>query len=208
MPVKIPRVSGCQAVFDNPAYLEDSISNEGKKAVKPSSSVSLHFSSKREEGTGKMPSITNSSYNSSTDSLAIKQSNSSKSRDTRKLVSSVRGVLVVLALSVHSLFEGMAVGLEESSGGVWQLFLAITIHSMAIVFCIGMEMVSTGTRQAKVIISMVMLSVVTPVGVLIGLILTLHNQAETGGHVLLVGVLQGVAGGTLLYITFFEVSQY
>ena len=43
----------------------------------------------------------------------------------------------MIALSLHSLFEGMAVGLEESSGGVWQLFMAIAIHSTAIVFCIG-----------------------------------------------------------------------
>ena len=54
---------------------------------------------------------------------------------------------------------------------------------------------------------MVVLSMVTPLGVVMGLVLTLHAQTETGAHVLLVGVLQGVAGGTLLYITFFEVSK-
>ena len=58
-------------------------------------------------------------------------------KDSMKMVSSLRGFLVLVALSVHSLFEGMAVGLEESSVGVWQLFLAIAIHSTAIVFCIG-----------------------------------------------------------------------
>ena len=58
-------------------------------------------------------------------------------KDSMKMVSSLRGFLVLVALSVHSLFEGMAVGLEETSVGVWQLFLAIAIHSTAIVFCIG-----------------------------------------------------------------------
>ena len=68
-------------------------------------------------------------------------------------------------------------------------------------------MVSNGTRQARLILSMVVLSMVTPLGVVMGLVLTLHAQTETGAHLLLVGVLQGVAGGTLLYITFFEVSS-
>ena len=58
-------------------------------------------------------------------------------KDSMTMVSSLRGFLVVMALSVHSLFEGMAVGLEETTVGVWQLFLAIAIHSAAIVFCIG-----------------------------------------------------------------------
>ena len=69
------------------------------------------------------------------------------------------------------------------------------------------EMVSNKTRKAKLILSMAVLSMVTPLGVLIGLVLTLHGQTETGPHVLLVGLLQGVAGGTLLYITFFEVRR-
>jgi zinc transporter 1/2/3 len=73
-------------------------------------------------------------------------------------------------------------------------------------YCVA-EMVSNKTGKAKLILSMVVLSTVTPLGVLIGLVLTLHGQTETGAHVLLVGVLQGVAGGTLLYITFFEVRR-
>ena len=58
-------------------------------------------------------------------------------KDSHKLISSLRGLLAMVALSVHSLFEGMAVGLEETSAGVWQLFLAIAIHSTAIAFCVG-----------------------------------------------------------------------
>merc|ERR1719322_1101481 len=57
----------------------------------------------------------------------------------------LRSALVILALSIHSLFEGMAVGLEESDSGVWKLFLAIAIHGSAIAFCIGTEMVTTAS---------------------------------------------------------------
>jgi len=203
--VKIPRVTGSQPMFDNPAFLEDA-SNTSSRTVKKCSEASPYFTSRKAEVTGNVYDLKANSYTLSTDSLAIKTPTKSKhSRDSKRLLASVRGILIVLALSVHSLFEGMAVGLEEESDGVWQLFLAIAIHSIAIVFCIGMELVSSGTRKPRIILSMVVLSIVTPLGVVLGITFTVHGQTENGPHVLLVGILQGIAGGTLLYITFFEV---
>ena len=141
-------------------------------------------------------------------------------------------------------------------------------------FCIGTEMTTTGEipsstsvlqhhkkyhqqciltlcaglKKRSVVLYMSILSIVTPIGVLIGIIVTVHmeqvgwsftiqqttirfyqdrakhrnrffclcvfsfnrNVAQAGGaHVLAIGVLQGLAAGTLLYITFYEVSlQY
>lgn len=44
------------------------------------------------------------------------------------LVSSMRGMLIVLALSIHELFEGLAVGLEKSSGSVYYMFGAVAVR--------------------------------------------------------------------------------
>merc|ERR1711936_1076626 len=52
---------------------------------------------------------------------------------------------------------------------------------------------------------MSILSIVTPIGVLIGIIVTVHMEQAGGAHGLAIGVLQGLAAGTLLYITFYEV---
>lgn len=43
------------------------------------------------------------------------------SEDEDMLVSSLRGLLIVLALSIHELFEGFAVGLEKTEHGVYYL---------------------------------------------------------------------------------------
>jgi len=210
MTLKIPQVTGTHNSFHNPTYLKEFPCSEEKEAIKPNSGASLCFSNKKVEvgSTGSLYKLTSNTYNLATDSLAIKlsktPSKSKQARDSNKLMSSVRGLLVVVALSVHSLFEGMAVGLEDTPGGVWQLFLAISVHSIAVVFCIGTELVSSGLGQIRIILSMLILSLVTPLGVLVGMLVT-HEEAESGGQVLLVGVLQGLAGGTLLYITFFEV---
>ena len=56
-----------------------------------------------------------------------------------------------------------------------------------------------------IVMYMVVLSMVTPIGVVIGIIVTVHMEQASGEHVLVIGVLQGLAAGTLLYITFCEV---
>lgn len=35
------------------------------------------------------------------------------------VTTALRGLLIVLALSIHELFEGLAVGLESSASHVW-----------------------------------------------------------------------------------------
>jgi len=174
--IKIPR-----AGLDNPAFSPSPI-----KPRPPPSDFDYHSSS-------------SSSSSPSPPSLV-----KAKKKDT-SMLSSLRSFLVVLALSVHSIFEGMAIGMEGSEAGVWKLFLAVAIHSTAIVFCIGTEMTTTGLKKRSVVLYMSILSIVTPIGVLIGIIVTVHMEQAGGAHVLAIGVLQGLAAGTLLYITFYEV---
>jgi len=126
-------------------------------------------------------------------------------QDGNSILSNLRSFLVVVALSVHSLFEGMAVGLEESNSGVWKLMMAISIHAVPIVFCVGTDMISSGVKKIKIIIYIIFLSINTPLGILIGVIVTIHVEEASAQHIFLIGVLQGLAAGTLLYITFFEV---
>lgn len=52
---------------------------------------------------------------------------------------------------------------------------------------------------------MVTLAFVTPLGVVIGMIVTEYVDEQSPMQTLVIGLLQGLAGGTLLYITFFEV---
>ena len=123
------------------------------------------------------------------------------------VLGSLRSILTVMALSVHSLFEGMAIGLDETQSGVWLLTGAVALHAVPIVFCIGTDMLTSGVKKMKLIVYMIILSLNTPIGILIGIIVTLHKDEndDSGGHILAIGILQGLAAGTLLYITFFEV---
>ena len=57
---------------------------------------------------------------------------------------SLRGFLVILALSLHAVFEGVALGLGHTESSVWYLFFAIASHKYVIAFCVGMQFVSSG----------------------------------------------------------------
>lgn len=119
-------------------------------------------------------------------------------------VASLRGLLVVLALSIHELFEGLAVGLESSSGTVWYMFGAVACHKFVIAFCIGVELISNGTKTVLVVVYVALFAVVSPLGIGIGIALTESVSANIEVSSVF---LQGLASGTLLYVVFFEILQ-
>lgn len=119
------------------------------------------------------------------------------------IVSSLRGLLIVLALSVHELFEGLAVGLESSESLVWYMFGAVSAHKLVLAFCVGVELVVNKTKMWLTFIYVVTFAVVSPLGIGIGILLSNGNSADATA--LPSVILQGIASGTLLYVVFFEI---
>lgn len=117
---------------------------------------------------------------------------------------SVQGLLTVLALSFHAIFEGLAVGLEPSIGSVVYLAAAIATHKLVIAFCVGMELYVAGASTRTTLGYLSIFSLVTPIGIAVGLALGhFKNDSENLGPT--PTILQGMAAGTLLYVVFFEV---
>ncbi|EFN62665.1 Zinc transporter ZIP2 [Camponotus floridanus] len=117
---------------------------------------------------------------------------------------SIQGLLTVLALSFHAIFEGLAVGLEPSISSVVYLAAAIATHKLVISFCVGMELYVAGASTRATLGYLSIFSMVTPIGIGIGLALGhLKNDSENLGTT--PTILQGMAAGTLLYVVFFEV---
>ncbi|KAH8285585.1 hypothetical protein KR054_011298, partial [Drosophila jambulina] len=117
--------------------------------------------------------------------------------------SSARGLGIILALSLHELFEGMAIGLENTVSTVWFMFGAVAAHKLVLAFCVGMELLVARTRRSLAIVYLVTFSIVTPIGIGVGL--GISQQVVAGQPSLPSGVLQGIACGTLLYVVFFEI---
>lgn len=80
------------------------------------------------------------------------------------LKNSFSGLLAVLALSFHAVFEGLAVGLESDAQKVWYLFAAIATHKLVIAFCVGVELVTSKTKTLFIFIYIGTFAMVTPLG--------------------------------------------
>ncbi|KAH8285591.1 hypothetical protein KR054_011373 [Drosophila jambulina] len=115
----------------------------------------------------------------------------------------LRGLGIIVALSLHELFGGMAIGLEMSVSTVWFMCGAIAVHKLVLAFCIGMEIMMAHTRWLIAVIYLLVFSVVTPIGVGIGIAVSESSAANEPSTVS--GILQGLACGTLIYVVFFEI---
>merc|ERR1711899_209687 len=114
-----------------------------------------------------------------------------------------RGFMVVLAISLHAIFEGIAMGTLGKASVVWYLCFAIAAHKFIIAFCVGMQLTSSGMKNFVIVVYMSIFSLITPVGIGIGIAVTESSNVEGG----FVAILQALAAGTLVYVAFFEVLE-
>lgn len=119
---------------------------------------------------------------------------------------STRSLVLILALSLHRIFEGISVGLQHTESKVWNLLIAVMCHETVIGFSMGLQFVKNGFKLRRMVIASVLCSLIMPVGVAIGtVIVEVGHESNTLN--ILNGVLQGIATGTFIYVTFFEILQ-
>lgn len=136
--------------------------------------------------------------------VLISAANTAKRCVVMNNMNQTHNVWILLAsLFLHSLFEGMAVGVETQAQTVIGLIGAVLIHKCAIALTLGSRLISQYVPLKKGIVFAVLLAVGTPLGVVLGTGL----QAELTGTTLLVVVatIQALATGIFLYITFAEI---
>ncbi|XP_004698497.1 zinc transporter ZIP2-like [Echinops telfairi] len=115
----------------------------------------------------------------------------------------LRALVLLLSLSFHSVFEGLAVGLQPTMAATLQLCLAVLAHKGLVVFGVGLRLVQVGTASRWAMFSILALALMSPLGVAIGL--AVAEGGSEGGQGLAQAVLEGVAAGTFLYVTFLEI---
>ncbi|XP_040447147.1 zinc transporter ZIP3 [Falco naumanni] len=116
--------------------------------------------------------------------------------------SPLRLIGLVFALCTHSIFEGLALGLQEEGGKIMSLFLGVAIHETLVAVALGISMAKTSLPLKDAVKMAVTVSLMIPLGISIGMGIESTQNAASSITSLL---LQGIAGGTFLFITFFEI---
>ena len=107
--------------------------------------------------------------------------------------------VLMIALSVHSVFEGLALGISDQESDVLNMALAILIHKGAASSSLGISLVKTFPDDFKLCRWLVFtFSCATPLGVILGIILA--GQGTIYGI-----IFSSLAAGTFVYIGCSEV---
>jgi zinc transporter 1/2/3 len=107
--------------------------------------------------------------------------------------------MLLLALTVHGITEGLALGLQTSIHSAWPLWLAIFTHNWAEALCLGVTFAHSTVPKVRATIFMLLFSAATPLGIGLGMVL----------HVVLsevsVAYFMALSCGTFLYFGATEV---
>ena len=105
----------------------------------------------------------------------------------------------MIALSVHSCFEGVAAGLQMNLQNLLNIIFAIVIHKSAAASSLGIALVKSFPNDFKLVRWLIFtFSAATPLGVIIGIIFS-----EAGDIYSI--VFSSLAAGTFIYIACTEV---
>lgn len=120
--------------------------------------------------------------------------------------SALRAFLLVFSLSLHSVFEGLAVGLLEEGREVLEICLGLVIHKSIIAFSLAFKLSQGRLRRSVVAGCLLLFATMSPLGIGVGMGLT-ETKASLQ-HQLARSTLEGLAAGTFIYITFMEILPH
>jgi len=120
--------------------------------------------------------------------------------------SKLRTFVLLVSLSLHSIFEGMAIGLQRKVDSVVQLFIVVIIHKSVIAFSLGLSVVQSKLTLGLTVVCCSMFCLASPLGLALGI--ALDDIKDSVAASVSSGVLQGLACGTFLYVTFFEILPH
>jgi zinc transporter 1/2/3 len=131
-----------------------------------------------------------------------------------------RIIVLLIALSIHSIFEGLTIGLQVHYNTLVNVLIAIIVHKCLIAFSFGQQLVENfnkfGDKKLKgvkgklsykyLILSNFIFSISNPIGIIIAVLIVdiYANMFST----LVISLIQAVSCGTFIYITFFEILPH
>jgi ZIP family zinc transporter len=109
------------------------------------------------------------------------------------------GYLIAMGIALHDLPEGVAIaaGYEAQQSLGWLIALAIGLHNIPEGMATAAPLRMGGMSQVGIIVVIGLVSIFTPLGTIIGVVLTKISPQ-------LIALLLAMAGGAMIYIVRFE----
>jgi zinc transporter ZupT len=125
----------------------------------------------------------------------------------------VASVILLLALSVHSIFDGLAIGVSSKNNEVISITAAVLAHKGFAGYALGSSLVASEMNVRRYYIMVLIFSSCSVIGIYLGICLEalVAATAAEGGEKYnnsdtLVGIIQAIVAGTFLYVSIVEIG--
>lgn len=112
--------------------------------------------------------------------------------------SKITGLLLAISLSIHSLIEGAALGINMTIAGAFVIFVAIIVHKSLACFALIVSLRRANFTKKRVMGILVLFSLMTPLGIFLASIIGNTLQQDTS--LMAEAVLNAVTAGSFIYI--------
>ena len=110
-------------------------------------------------------------------------------------------MVLLIALTMHSIFEGIALGLTKEFSATINIMLALILHKPAAAMSLGVSLTKNFVEKdemRKGVMLLTIFAVATPIGIMLGM--ALQHSSD-----IVEVIFNSFAGGTFLYIAASEV---
>eukprot|EP01111_Echinosteliopsis_oligospora_P012667 TRINITY_DN4371_c0_g1_i1.p1 TRINITY_DN4371_c0_g1~~TRINITY_DN4371_c0_g1_i1.p1 ORF type:complete len:309 (-),score=68.83 TRINITY_DN4371_c0_g1_i1:70-996(-) len=111
--------------------------------------------------------------------------------------------LLTAVLSIHSVISGVAMGMETEFAALLSLFIAIISHKWIEAFALGVAIQNSHPRVSRMVKLILMYSAMEPVGIVIGIILSL--KLEENSLLFTQAYILSIASGTFIYVAVVDI---
>eukprot|EP00736_Rhodelphis_marinus_P001357 Rmarinus@m.21653 len=118
--------------------------------------------------------------------------------------SGIFAYVLILALSFHSFFEGIALGTQDNYNSAATLFIAIAAHTPLASFCLGVGLLKADMSVREMTRLLVLYASFTPMGVAAGVLLT-ACLTSARSITTVSAFFNALASGTFLFVALAEI---
>jgi zinc transporter 1/2/3 len=124
---------------------------------------------------------------------------------TTRTLPSVSPYILAVALSVHSVLAGIALGAEQTILGASALLIAVLAHKGSAAFALAVSFHGTSVSRAFITRLIIGFSLATPMGLLLGSVLT--DWLGAGSGRIFEAVFDSLAAGTFVYVASMDIIR-
>ena len=113
--------------------------------------------------------------------------------------------VLVVALSLHSVLAGIALGAQDTLANVLIIFIAIVAHKSTAGFALGVSLARDEVGERRAFGLVALFSAMTPIGILLGM--TVSGLLQSAGERYFDATVLALAAGTFIYIASLDIIQ-